>query len=311
MRKCRIVFMGTPAIACGMLDVLKDMEYDIVAVVTQPDKPQGRKKILQETPIKKRAKQYNLDVLSLVNIKDEFEEVIKYDPELIITCAYGQIIPKKLLEYPKYGCINLHASLLPKYRGGAPIHTAIINGEKQSGMTLMRMEEKMDAGAILAQEVVEIDIKDTTSILFDKLESAGKKLLVEKLELFLSGELKEIKQDEALVTFARNITKEQEFVSFNRDVIDVYNHIRGLISYPIGYGIIKNIKIKLHEVDYIVKEHNQPFGKLVSLDNDNLVIAAKKGFILISKLQQEGKKIISAKEYYNGAGKSLIGECFK
>ncbi len=311
MDKLKVIFMGTPTFAVGMLDTLVEMGVNVVAVVSQPDKPVGRKKILQATPVKNRAIEYKIDVIQPINISKEYQDILNYEPDLIITCAYGQIVPKALLEAPNYGCLNIHASLLPKYRGGAPIHMAVIQGEKETGITLMKMVEKMDAGAILVQKKVDIDIKDTTADLYNKLEVAGKELLKESLKDYIQGKLKEVEQDTEKVTYAWNISKEQEFISFHRPVEKVYNHIRGLISWPVGYGIIKEKKIKFHQAFYIEQDHNDAFGKLIGLQSDKLKIAAQGGYILIETLQLEGKSKVSAKEFYNGIGKAWIGECFQ
>ncbi len=311
MGKTRIIYMGTPNFSCGMLDALIEMKANVVAVVSQPDKPVGRKRELQETPVKKRAQLYGIPVIQPKNIKEEYEEILKYEPDLIITCAYGQIVPKVILEAPILGCVNIHASLLPKYRGGAPIHMAIINGEKETGITLMYMIEKMDAGAILAQKKVYIEEEDTTESLYDKLEDAGRLLLFEKLDDFIKGKLKAIEQDEAQVSYAWNISKEQEFVSFNRTTKEVYNHIRGLISWPVGYGLINGKKVKFHQVDFELKEHKVLPGTLLGFEDNVILITTKDGYIKAKVLQIEGKSRVSAKEFYNGAGRNLVNQRFE
>lgn len=311
MSKPRVIFMGTPKFACGMLDALMQLDVEVVAVVSQPDKPVGRKREILPTPVKVSAMGYNLSVIQPISIKEDYQLILDYAPDLIVTCAYGQIVPSIILNAPQYGCLNIHASLLPLYRGGAPIHMAIIRGEKETGITLMRMIEKMDAGAIVAQKKVTIEEKDTTEILYDKLEIIGKELLMESLIPFLDGKLKERAQEEDKVTYAWNITKEQEFVSFDRPVRQVYNHLRGLISWPVGYGIIAGKKVKFHQVQLLEKKHNEPFGKLVKLEEDGLLIAAQDGFILATEIQLEGKSKVSAKEFYNGVGKQWVGECFQ
>ncbi|MEG1463172.1 MAG: methionyl-tRNA formyltransferase, partial [Anaerorhabdus sp.] len=218
MDKPRIIFMGTPQFSCGILETLVEMGENVVAVVTQPDKKVGRKQEIQETPIKIKAKEYGIPVLQPIKIKESIEDVLAFKPDLIVTAAYGQLIPDAILEAPKYRCINVHASLLPKYRGGAPIHMAIINGEKETGITIMYMEKKMDSGDILTQRALPIEIEDTTSDLFEKLELVGKELLKETLPKLLNGEITPISQNEDDVTFAWNISKEQEFISFKRPV---------------------------------------------------------------------------------------------
>lgn len=311
MNKPRIIFMGTPQFSCGILETLVEMGENVVAVVTQPDKKVGRKQEIQETPIKIKAKEFGIPVLQPIKIKESIEEVLAFKPDLIVTAAYGQLIPDAILNSPKYRCINVHASLLPKYRGGAPIHMAVINGEKETGITIMYMEKKMDSGDILTQKVLPIDIKDTTSDLFDKLEQVGKELLKETLPKLINGELTPIPQNEDDVTFAWNISKEQEFVSFNRPVMEVYNHIRGLISWPVGYGIIEGKKIKLHKVHYVEEKHHNKPGECIGLIDDAFVIACEGGFIYVDELQLEGKTKTLAKDFYHGNGKNYVGKCFE
>lgn len=311
MNKPRIIFMGTPQFSCGILETLVEMGENVVAVVTQPDKKVGRKQEIQETPIKIKAKEFGIPVLQPIKIKESIEEVLAFKPDLIVTAAYGQLIPDAILNSPKYRCINVHASLLPKYRGGAPIHMAVINGEKETGITIMYMEKKMDSGDILTQKVLPIDIKDTTSDLFDKLEQVGKELLKETLPKLINGELTPIPQNEDDVTFAWNISKEQEFVSFNRPIMEVYNHIRGLISWPVGYGIIEGKKIKLHKVHYVEEKHHNKPGECIGLIDDAFVIACEGGFIYVDELQLEGKTKTLAKDFYHGNGKNYVGKFFE
>ncbi len=311
MNKPRIIFMGTPQFSCGILETLVEMGENVVAVVTQPDKKVGRKQEIQETPIKIKAKEFGIPVLQPIKIKESIEEVLAFKPDLIVTAAYGQLIPDAILNSPKYRCINVHASLLPKYRGGAPIHMAVINGEKETGITIMYMEKKMDSGDILTQKVLPIAIKDTTSDLFDKLEQVGKELLKETLPKLINGELTPIPQNEDDVTFAWNISKEQEFVSFNRPIMEVYNHIRGLISWPVGYGIIEGKKIKLHKVHYVEEKHHNKPGECIGLIDDAFVIACEGGFIYVDELQLEGKTKTLAKDFYHGNGKNYVGKCFE
>lgn len=302
--------MGTPQFSCGILATLHEMGENVVAVVTQPDKKVGRKQELQETPVKVKAKEYNIPVLQPVSIKESVEEVLAFEPDCIVTAAYGQIIPEVILNYPTFRCINVHASLLPKYRGGAPIHMAIIEGEEETGISLMYMAKKMDAGDILVQKRLPIALEDTTSDLFLKLEEVGKSLIKEALPKLFAGELQPTPQNEADVTYAWNISKEQEFVSFKRPVKQVYNHIRGLIAWPVGHGFIDGKKMKFHQVHFEEKNHNHESGKLIGLHEQSLQVACEGGYIYIDVLQMEGKNKVSAREFYNGAGRNLVGCCF-
>lgn len=310
MRK--VVFMGTPDFACGILDTLINLDYvEVVGVVTQPDKKVGRKQEIQMTPVKQLALSHNIEVFQPISIKTDYDKVLEWKPDVVITCAYGQLIPEVILNAFEFGCVNVHASLLPKYRGGAPIHMAIINGEKQTGITIMQMIKKMDAGDIFYQKSININEDDTTSILFDKLMVVGQEAVREFLPDFFNNNYTRIKQDEDKVTFAYNISKEMEFVSFDRDYETVVNHIRGLISWPIGYGIIEDKKIKLHDVKRVNKKTDEANGTLLGLSDGLLEIACDNKVVGIATLQLEGKGKVSAKDFFNGVGRQLVGKCFK
>ena len=309
MKNIRIIFMGTPKFSCSVLNMLIDNHFNVVAVVTQPDKCVGRKKVLQASPIKELANKHNIDVIQPINIKENACEVLEYKPDLVITCAYGQIIAKSILEYPKYKCINVHASLLPKYRGGAPIHHAIINGEKETGITIMHMIDKMDAGDILVQKSIPIEKEDTTNSMFDKLSLLGSELLLEILPDYINGLIKPIEQDVSKVTYAYNISRDDEYINFNRDVIKVYNNIRGLISWPVGYSIINNMKIKIHQADYILGDNSIP-SKVYGYENDGIKVGAINGYIIIKQLQLAGKNVVKAREFYNGYSSRMEGYLF-
>lgn len=299
MEELRVVFMGTPNFSCGILKSLYDNNYKIVGCVSQMDKPVGRKQILTSPPLKMMAESYNIPVLQPQSIRSEYEAILALKPDLIITCAYGQLIPKAILEYPKFGCINVHASLLPKYRGGAPIHYAIMNGEKEAGVTIMKMVSKMDAGDMLVQKSLQVEITDTTEILFERLMLLGQTLLIDMLPDYIKGIIVPIAQNEEEATFAYNITKQQEYIDFYQDVEVVYNHIRGLISWPVGYIIIDDLKIKLHQVSF-QRRATTKVGQVVGLIDDALAIEAMDGLILIFELQVAGKMKQTAKSFYNG-----------
>lgn len=309
MEDIRVIFMGTPEFACGILQTLIDEKYHVVAVVSQPDKKVGRKQIITQTPVKALALANNIDVIQPISIKDEYEKVLAYKPDLIVTCAYGQFVPSVILNYPKYGCINVHASLLPKYRGGAPIHKAIINGEKQTGVTIMQMIKKMDAGLMYDKCIVDIEPDDTTAILHDKLMIAGSKLLKEMLPSYLAGKIIGIPQNELEASFAYNISKEEEYISFNDDVNKVYDHIRGLIDWPVGYGVVNGHRIKIYQAKKELAKHDFKAGKIIKLENDKIKVACNNGYILLEEVQMEGKKRLSAKDFYNGS-KNLLQDAY-
>ena len=301
----RIVFMGTPEFASNVLKGLVENNYNIVGVVSQPDKEVGRKRILTPSPVKEMALNYGLKVLTPVKIRKEYEEVLSLEPDLIITCAYGQIIPKALLEYPKYKCINTHGSLLPKGRGGAPIQRSIMNGEDKTGITIMFMNEKMDEGDILYQEEMPIDIHDTNATLFNKLSNLALDMLLKFLPEYIKGNYKAIKQDNAEATYTYNITKEEEFISFNEDVKKVYDHIRGLLDNPGAYFVANDKKYKLISVDFEYCNDTDA-GLIRGLENNYFRIDAVNGFIKVLKIKPEGKNEMDARSFFNGAGRNLV-----
>lgn len=301
----RIVFMGTPEFASNVLKGLVENNYNIVGVVSQPDKEVGRKRILKPSPVKEMALNYGLKVLTPVKIRKEYEEVLSLEPDLIITCAYGQIIPKELLDYPKYKCINTHGSLLPKGRGGAPIQRSIMNGEDKTGITIMFMNEKMDEGDILYQEEMPIDIHDTNATLFNKLSDLALQMLLKFLPEYIKGNYKAIKQDNAEATYTYNITKEEEFISFNDDVKKVYDHIRGLLDNPGAYFVANDKKYKLISVDFEYCNDTDA-GLIRGLENNYFRIDAINGFIKVLKIKPEGKNEMDARSFFNGAGRSLV-----
>lgn len=306
----RICFMGTPQFACGILQRLIDEKMQIIGVVSQPDKKTGRKQQLTMTPVKQLALENGLEVFQPENIKEASEWFKDKDLDLIITCAYGQIVPEDILNMPKQGCINVHASLLPKYRGGAPIHKAIINGEKESGVSIMRMVKKMDAGAVCNVKKVTIEDDDTMGTLHDKLIKCGADALMEVLDDVLSDKANFIEQDESLVTYAWNVSKEEELIDFNKNDLDIYNHIRGLIPVPVGYAMIDGKKMKFHEVCLLNEKPSASKGVIEGFDKQGMRIALDEYVLCIKTLQMEGKGKVSARDFGNGQGRSLIGKAF-
>lgn len=304
----KIVFMGTPNIAVSMLkQILKD-GYEVCGVVTQPDKKVGRKQVIQMPPVKEVALEQGIPVLQPIKIAQDYEDILALHPDLIVTCAYGQFIPQKVLEAPTYGSINVHASLLPKLRGGAPIHKAIINGDTETGISIMRMVKKMDAGAVMAQCVVPISEDETNGTLYDKLAIAGAQLLSQSIPKLIDGTARFVEQDESLATFAYTITKEEEHVDFQKPLAEVYNHIRGLIPSPAGYAVVNGKKMKFHRARKLSKKHNREAGEIIGMMDQGLAVAVDGGYILLDELQMEGKARVEAKAFYNGAGKNLVGQ---
>ncbi|MEG0410940.1 MAG: methionyl-tRNA formyltransferase [Erysipelotrichaceae bacterium] len=309
--KSRIIFMGTPMFACEILKRLINEKYNVIAVVSQPDKKVGRKHVITPTPLKVLAQSYGIDVYQPIHIKDDIDTLCSLKPDLIITCAYGQFISQSLLDYPTYGSVNVHASLLPKLRGGAPIHKAIMYGYKETGISIMRMSKQMDAGAVMAQSIVKIEESDTMGSLSNKLAQSGCDLLIESLPKILDGSAVFIDQIEGEASVAYNISKEEEKVDFNQDVEIVYNHIRSLIPSPIAYALLNDKKIKFHKVrmERLIQTH-QP-GELLGMIQAGFAIAAINGTIIVDELQLEGKAKCDALSFYNGSGRTLIGSILK
>ncbi|MBQ9024549.1 MAG: methionyl-tRNA formyltransferase [Bacilli bacterium] len=312
MDDIKIVYMGTPDFSVLPLKELNN-KYNIVGVVTQPDKMVGRKKEIKFSPVKEFAIENNLKVIQPIKIREDYKEILDLKPDIIITCAYGQIIPKELLNYPKYGCINIHASLLPKLRGGAPIHKAIINGYETTGVTIMYMDEKMDSGDIIYQEKIKIENDDNAGTLFDKLSVLGSKMIIDILPSILNKTNKRIKQDENEVTYAYNITREEEKIDFNKTTKEVYDQIRGLYPWPVGYTTLDEKKVKIYTSLISNTNKQASSGEIINIYNDSIGVKTKDGEIKILELQFEGKKRISVKDYLNGIQdkNSLIGKVFK
>ena len=307
-RPLKVVFMGTPTFSVPILEALIK-NYKVKAVVTQPDKVVGRNGKIAKPPVKIKAEENNILVIQLDKIKEQYQEIIDLDPDLIVTCAYGQILPKELLDYPKYGCINVHASLLPKLRGGAPIHRSIINGYLKTGITIMYMAEGMDDGDIITQSEVEITNDDTASTLHDKLSVLGSELLIETLPSILEGTNGRIKQDASKVTFAPIITKEDEKIDFNKSSKEVYNQIRGLNSFPGAYFMLDGKRFKVWE-SIIGNEvfHQNINGEIVKIYKEGIGIKTDNGVIILTVIQPEGKGKMKASDYLNGQKENIVGK---
>lgn len=306
MKSLKIVFMGTPEFACSILQSLIDSRHEVIAVVSQPDKKVGRKQIIQETPTKKLAIEHNIDVIQPIKIREDYDGILAYKPDLIVTCAYGQMIPEALLNAPEYGSLNVHASLLPKLRGGAPIHKSIIYGEEKTGVSIMRMVNKMDAGDYMLQKEVVIDMNDTAGSLYDKLMVIGAQAIIEAIDLLVEGKAVFTKQDEANVSFAYNISKEEEKIDLDKSYKDVYNHIRGLIPWPVGYIYFHDKKLKIHGVKLSEIKCDIPIGELF-VEDKQLFLSCHGGVVQLCEVQLEGKKKCSASEFINGNKSRIIG----
>ena len=308
-KELRVVFMGTPRFSVPVLEALID-NYNVVAVVTQPDKAIGRGGKIGITPIKQVAINHNILVIQPKRIKEEYEEIIALEPDIIITCAYGQIIPKELLDYPKYGCINVHASLLPKLRGGAPIQRAIMNGYKKTGITIMYMEEKMDSGDMIEQEQIEIFDTDNYKTLHDKLSKLGSELLIKTLPNILSGNINPIKQNEEEVTYGFNISKEDEKINFAKAKNEIHNQIRGLDGFSGAYCIFAGKRLKVWK-SKVTDNHfsNLLDGEITKIYKEGIGVKVSDGEIIFTFVQPEGKKMMPGIAFANGT--NLVGKVFE
>lgn len=306
MSQKRIVFMGTASFSLAVLKMLLEEKYNVVGVVTQPDRYVGRKKILTMPDVKAEALKYDIPVIQPQKIKEDYQAILDLKPDLIITAAYGQIVPQIILDAPSIACINVHASLLPLYRGGAPVHQCIIDGQKKTGVTIMYMVKKMDAGNIISQKETDIFDDDTVGLLYDRLSDLGAQLLKETLPSILAGTNDSIPQDESLVTYAPTLSREDERIDWNLSAQQVYNKVRGTSPWPGSYTTYlgKVVKIwagKVHQCENAMKHHaHQDNGTIVKIFKDAIGVKANDGIYLITEFQLEGKKRMFVKDYLNG-----------
>ncbi len=308
LKDLKVVFMGTPEFSVNILEELI-RETKVIGVVTQPDKVKGRGNKVTYPRIKEVALEHNLKVLQPIKIREDYQDILDLKPDIIITCAYGQIIPEAILNFPKYGCINVHASLLPELRGGAPIQHAIIDGYQETGVTIMYMDKGMDSGDIISTSKTEIKEDDTYLSLHDRLSLMGSRLLIETLPSIIKGENKRIKQDTNEVTFGYNIKREEELIDFNKSIIEIYNQIRGLNPEPGAYFLLNDKTVKVYLSEKIIDNtyQDKENGEIVKLDKKGLYIKAKDGLIKIEELQMEGKKRMDIASFLNGQREELVG----
>jgi len=297
--------MGTPDFSAPILKALHEA-HGVSLVITQPDKPVGRKRVLTPPPVKVMAESLGIEVYQPESMKSDeaFERVHAFSPDLIVTAAFGQILPERVLDIPRLGCINVHASLLPKYRGGAPIHKAIINGEKYSGVTIMYMVKRLDAGDMIDSVKVPIEVDDTVGTLHDKLSDAGTQLLLEVMPSVLDGTNSRTSQNDSEATFASNVSREEEFVTFDRSALEVHNHIRGLSPWPVAFANFDGKAMKLWASE--IAEGSGAPGEIIQADKAGLVIATNDGAVRITSLQPAGKKRMDAASFVAGAKSQLL-----
>lgn len=312
MNNIKVVFMGTPDFAVPILEGLIE-NYDVIGVVSQPDKRVGRKQELVNTPIKEVALKHNIKVFQPIKIREEYDDILALNPDIIVTCAYGQIIPKAILDAPRLGCINVHGSLLPKLRGGAPIHWAIINGEEKTGMTIMYMDVKMDSGDIISSRETIISDDDNLESLYDRMSLIGRDLLLDTLPSIIEGTNERIKQNEEEVTFGFNIKREEEHIDFNKTSREVFNLIRGLSPIPGANAVLDSEEMKIYASRIGDKINNgNTCGEVCSIYKDGIGIWCSDREIIITDIKPFGKKRMLVNSYLNGIDKNkLIGKVFE
>ncbi len=299
----KIIFMGTPDFSVPTLDAIKKDGNEIVLVVTQPDKKKGRKGILTPPPVKEWAVKNNISIFQPVKLREKqnIEELEKYEADVIVVAAFGQILPKEVLDMPKYGCINVHASLLPKYRGASPIQWAILNGDDETGVTTMQMDIGLDDGDILLQKKVPISSEDTGGSLFDKLSKVGADLLVETLHRIEKNDIVRIPQDDEKATHVGLIKKDFGILSFDEENKYILNKIRALNPWPSAFTFYKDKMVKIWKAKSVsFNNKGYEYGDLVVENKDELLVVTRNGAISILELQEEGKKRIKAADFLRG-----------
>lgn len=306
----KIIFMGTSDFSAFVLEGLIKNNYQIIGVVSQPDKVVGRKKELVKTETKKVAEKYGIEVFQPVSIRKDYQFIKDKNPDLIITCAYGQIVPRGVLEIPKHKCINVHGSLLPKLRGASPIQQAIMDDEKETGITIMEMVEKMDAGDMISSAKLKIDNEDTSKSLFLKMQVLGLDLLLDTLPKYLKGEITPTRQDESLVTFAPLIKREDEKLDLNDTRRNIYNKIRALNEEPGAYALLDDEIIKIYEAVEIDKEYKGENGEIVDTTKDLIIVKVSDGALGLKRIKPASKRIMLVRDYLNGKN-NLVGKVFK
>lgn len=299
----KVVFMGTPEFAVPTLEALIE-EYDVVTVLTQPDRPKGRGNKVTPSPVKEVALKYNIPVLQPERLRKEEGTIAKLkeiEPDVIVVIAYGQILPKEVLDIPKYGCINVHGSLLPKYRGAAPIQRSIIEGEHVTGVTTIYMDVGLDTGDMILKEEIAILDEDTAGSLHDKMSVVGAKVLIDTLKLIEKNEAPREKQDDALSTYAHILKKKDGLIHWGKSNVEIVNLIRGLNPWPSAYTYLDGKILKVWGAKIVNEKDIEGLpGQIVDIDNDNLIIKTGSGLIEISTIQLQGRKRMPVKEFLKG-----------
>ncbi|MDO4454508.1 MAG: methionyl-tRNA formyltransferase [Eubacteriales bacterium] len=298
----KTVFMGTPDFAVGTLEELIQSRHEVAAVVTQPDKPKGRGKAMQFPPVKEIAVRENIPVYQPRRVRDpEFIEILKeIAPDVIVVVAFGQIIPQEIIDLPKYGCINVHGSILPKYRGAAPIQWAVIDGEKESGVTTMQMDAGLDTGNMLLKTIIPLEKEETGGSLFEKLSQAGAKLLIETLEKLEEGSIVPEKQGESPTPYAKMLTKEMGNLDWNKDAVLLEQLIRGLNPWPSAYTHLNGKTLKIWSAEVEERETKEKPGTVVEVNKKELKVQTGKGILSLKEVQIEGKKRMEIDAFLRG-----------
>ncbi|MDW4342143.1 methionyl-tRNA formyltransferase [Staphylococcus saprophyticus] len=305
----KVIFMGTPDFSTKVLEMLI-AEHDVIAVVTQPDRPVGRKRVLTPPPVKEVAIKHGLPVYQPEKLaqSSELEQLIDLEADLIVTAAFGQILPESLLNAPKLGAINVHASLLPKYRGGAPIHQAIMDGQTETGISIMYMVKKLDAGDIISQQAIEIEHQDDVGTMHDKLSFLGAELLKETLPSIINGTNNRITQNESEASFANNISREQEKIDWYQSAEVIYNHIRGLSPWPVAYTVMDDGNMKVYASRIEKGKTGEP-GTIIETTKKAIIVATgSDDAIALTDIQVAGKKRMLTANYLSGVQTSLVGK---
>ncbi len=302
-----IIFMGTPDLAATVFEKLINSKYNIIAAVTQPDRRSGRGKKVKFGPVKELAINEKIPVLQPKKARDEdfIEELRNYNPDIIVVAAYGQILPKEILDLPKHGCINVHTSLLPKYRGASPIQWAIMNGDEKTGVTIMHMDTTLDTGDIIIQEEVLIDEKETADTLHDKLAICGGNLVLEAIRLIEEGRADRVKQDDSKATYVKTIDKSEGNIDFTLGARQIERQIRGLNPWPSAFTFLDGKNLKVWEADVVLEKQDlngleHVPGEIVDISEDSILVKTGEGYIKLLEIQLAGKKRMRASDFLRG-----------
>ena len=305
MKDLRVIFMGSPLFSVPVLEEL-NKNVNVVGVVTAPDAYVGRKKVLTMCPVKEKAVSLGLKVYSPIKLRSDYEFIKELNPDMIITCAYGQILCEEILNIPKLGCFNLHGSLLPKYRGGAPIHYALLNGDEKTGITLMYMDKGMDSGDMIAKEEIKIEDNDNIESLTNKLSIVASNMIIKYLPSLIDGTNNRVKQDISKATFSPIITREDEHLNFNVTAKEIFNRYRMLSPNPLPNIKIDDIEYKIAECKIV--DASGKVSTVVSKDKNSFTIMAKDKGIMVLKIKPIGKNIMNVKDFFNGYHDEIIGK---